>query len=164
VNTFKFYGSSPKTWIDLLIPAASILVSVVALVISLWIASRQRDVQERQLKKDLFDRRFEIYTKTRDFMSYVMRSDGKIVLTGEEYRDFANTMEKAEVLCPKVHPYLVDLDKTVRELYGYRQTETRDVAAGDVDRIQKGGDLMSRCIELMSQRNDPFRHYLALGE
>lgn len=157
-----YFGTSQESWVDLVIPAASLLVSVVAVSISFWIASRQRELQERQLRKDLFDRRFDVYTKVREFMTYVLRNDGKISLTADEYRDFQGTMEKAEMLCEKVHPYLVELDKTVRGLYVYKQEENRAVETGDVKRIEDGANLMKRCIELLRCRNEVFRSYLSL--
>jgi predicted naringenin-chalcone synthase len=163
MDTFYYLGQPQKSWTDWLVPAASMLVSIVAVSISLWVANRQRELQERQLRKDLFDRRFDIYTKTRDFMTYTMRNDGMIVLTGPEYREFQDTMEKAEMLCEKAHPYLVEINKAALELFEYKQKEPESVSTGDVDAIQQGGRLRVRLfVSLPQRRKEAFRPYLNL--
>jgi len=42
----------------------------------------QLDQQAQRLKKDLFDRRFEVFTAVDSFITYVIRSDGKLKLSG----------------------------------------------------------------------------------
>ena len=148
---------------SLIVSTVGVTVSIIALCISLWIANQQRELQERQLRKDLFDRRFDIYTKTREFMTYVAREDGKIALTGPEYREFQETMERAEMLCERVYPYLTEVEKTVRDLYVYRQKEGQALAASDTALIKQGADLQYRVyVTLWQRRKDEFRQYLSL--
>jgi len=165
VDNFYYYAQPQKSWTDLLAPAASLLVSVIAVSISLWVANRQRELQERQLRKDLFERRFEIYTKTNDFLVYTMRNDGMIVLTGPEYRDFQDTMEKAEMLCEQAHPYLVEIAEAAKELYVYKQKESEVIRTGDVKAIEEGRRFRERLfVDLPQRRKAAFYQYLSLEQ
>lgn len=147
---------------SLILSIVGVFVSFVAICISLWIANQQRELQERQLRKDLFDRRFDIYTKTREFMAYVAREDGKITLTGPEYREFQETMERAEMLCEAAHAYLAEVDKAVQDLYVYKQQEAQ-LAPGDPALLKQGTALQHKVyVTLWQQRKAAFRQYLSL--
>jgi len=156
--------SPNRTLLEWFTIAAPIVISTIALVISWRVSNAQRELQERQFRKDLFDRIFDIYTKTREFMDYAMRNDGDITLTGSEYSDCQETLEKADWLCPKAHAYLVEVEKTSGGLYAYKkQDEARAVSAGDVALMQKGNDLKVRLFDtLWKQRREAFRPYLDL--
>jgi hypothetical protein len=72
----------------------------------------------------------------------VLGNDCEIDLTGPQYRDFQETKERAEMLCEQAHPYLVEVDETVRKLYVYKKKENQAANTGDADAIVKGHDLM----------------------
>ena len=163
-----------KSWIDYVPPLVTALAALGTVVVAVRIsnnqnslqrilAERQLDMQERQLKKDLFDRRFTIFTETLDFIGLVLRNDGDIVLEGEEYRHFRQTMLKAGMLFgADVRNYLKGLDETARELYVSAKGRVQAVASGDVAAINKHGELLTRISELAPVAEDVFRPYLSL--
>lgn len=142
----------------------SLFVSIPALVISVYIAKKQRDFQKRQLKKDLFDDRFNIYKAAREFLNYVARFDGRIELSGPEYHAFWEAVERAEMLFGSdVHKYLLEIRDTAGDLYAYSYEEPKAVETGDVELIHKGAELKKRLyVTLLQRRNDVFRPYLNL--
>ena len=80
-------------------------------------ATRQNDLQARQLRKDLFDRRFAVYSGTREFLNFVQQRDGEKVIHGPEYYQWRETLEKAEMLFgPEVLAYLREVDEAARNM------------------------------------------------
>jgi hypothetical protein len=123
----------------------------------------QLEQQERQLKKDLFDRRFAVFTDVQKFFDYVLQKNGDIELSGPgEYRQFRECMERAEMLFGHdVMTYLEDVDETARAFYV--SAKRRGINLGDVDAINKDGTLLDRLsVVLMPQRKGLFRPYLTL--
>jgi ribosomal protein L34 len=118
-----------RTWVDYApawVTAVAALVTVfVAILIARnqnklqeTLAKKQTDLQEAQLKKDLFDRRFIVFTDTLDFIGMVIRNDGDIVLEGPEYRHFLETTQKAGMLFgADVRSYLKGVTETTTNLY-----------------------------------------------
>jgi hypothetical protein len=143
---------------------APIIVSIIAIGISLWVAIEQLKIQKRQLKKDLFDRRFVVYTDTRDFLNYVGQMDGRIILQGPEYHHFLESVEKAEMLFPAtVHQYLKEIVMQAGELYAYRFKEAKAISTGDQDELDRGAALTKLLyVTLPSQRNQVFRPYIKM--
>jgi hypothetical protein len=177
----------PKGWLDYIAPLGTILAAFAALmtvfvarriarnqnVLQQVLADRQFELQkaqleqqERQLKKDLFDRRFAVFTDTGDFLVYVIRQNGNISLTGPEYRQFSQTMEKAQMLFgADVGAYLEDVDKTARDFYVLAQGRERAVQTGDVDAIKQDGDVSVRIgVDLLQKRPVVFRPHLSLEQ
>jgi hypothetical protein len=129
------------------------------------IQKMQLELQGRQLKKDLFDKRFAVYTDVLDFLSYVLNNNGQIQLAGPgEYRQFRQCMERAEMLFgDDVRKYIADVDETARRFYVSAQTMDVAISKGDVDAIMRNGDLLSRLsVDLLQQRTAVFRPYLLL--
>ncbi len=63
------------------------------------LADKQIEIQARQLKKDLFDRRFAVFIEAAEFIGYVLQENGKIELVGPgKYRRFRESMEVAQML------------------------------------------------------------------
>jgi hypothetical protein len=102
----------------LLASCLSALAAITALWISLWVANVQRRIQEKQLKQDLFDKRYAVYLAVGEFLMHVVRVDGSIKLPSDEYRTFAYTMEQAEFLFGSdVNTYLRDMKTKALALY-----------------------------------------------
>jgi hypothetical protein len=156
--------TAPKTWIDWLAAFAPVIVSSVAIIISIWVATRQNDLQARQLRKELFDRRFAVYTEVREFLMVVFQVNGHDAIHSPAYQRFLEAAEKAEMLFgAEVIAYLKDISTTVGKAYVYAAEEERIVAAGAVKRIQEGSDIMIRLYDLLNRRNEVFRPYMSLG-
>ena len=162
-----------KNWLEYLPPwitafASVVVASVIALNqtrLQTTLANRQLDLQERQLKKDLFDRRFAVFTQALDFMTYVLRNNGRIELAGPgEYGTFRESMETAEMLFgDDVNEYLAALDKTAREFCVSAQALEQAKARGDVDAINKNGQLLNDIsVTFLAKRTQVFRPYLKL--
>jgi hypothetical protein len=123
----------------------------------------QLEQQERQLKKDLFDRRFAVFIDVQKFFDYVLQKNGDIELHGPgEYRQFGECMERAEMLfADDIKEYLEDIDKTARAFYV--SAKRRGINLGDVAAIDKDAQLLDRLsVTLMPQRTGLFRPYLTL--
>jgi hypothetical protein len=166
MDTTYFITQAPsKTWIDWLVAFAPVIVSSVAIVISIWVATRQNDLQARQLRKDLFDRRFTLYTDTREFLNFVGQTDGENIIHTPEYQHFLEVIEKAEMMFgPGVLAYLNEINKTVSDFYVYKAQEQRLIEAGDQNRIDAGTELRRLIYDVFpKRRNDVFRDYLTLG-
>ena len=120
-------------------------------------------MQGRQLKKDLFDRRFNVYTDTGDFLNYVRRNDGKIELSGPEYLRFHEAIEKAEMLFrQEVHKYLIEIRDTAGDFYADKFKENEAAITGNQEVINRLDELRKRLSALWKQRNDVFRPDLHL--
>jgi hypothetical protein len=146
-----------KSWFDYFQPCITAVAALGTLLVALRIARNQNKLQaelakmqlaqqERQLKKDLFDRRFAVYVNVLDFVSYVLQENGKIQLAGPgKYRDFWESMEKAEMLFgADVNEYLADVDKTARDFYVSAQRMDKTIATGDVEAIDRNAQLLER--------------------
>lgn len=89
VDTVYFITQAPsKYWLDYVVAFAPICVSIVAIAISVWVALRQNWAVAAQLKKDLFDRRFDVYKEIGNYMLYVFQVNGRNVIHGENYVRF----------------------------------------------------------------------------
>jgi hypothetical protein len=156
---FNLYAvqQAQKSWVDF----APILVSILALAISLWIAIRQIQIQRWQLNKDLFDRRFSVYTETRAFLTYANGLGQSFTIHCPQYDHFRETKEKAEMLLPaEVYDYLVEIDKAASDL-GFA---SKKLAAkpDDPELIQSIEDLSNRLQTLPQRRTDVFRASLKM--
>ena len=82
----------------------------------------------------------------RDFITYVLRENGKIQLAGPgQYREFWESMEKAEMLFgTDVNKHLGEVDETAREFYVSAQGMDKAIATGDIEAINKNGQLLER--------------------
>ena len=173
----------PRIWLDFVPPWVTAVAALTTVVVAVVIARNQNRLQKamadkqveiqnmqleqqsRQLKKDLFDRRFAVFTEVLEFISYVLRENGKVQLTGPgQYRQFWESMERAEMLFGvDVNQYLADVDQTARAFYVSAQGRDKAIATGDVDAITKDGELLNRLsVTLLQQRKGVFRPYLTL--
>lgn len=170
----------PKNWLEYVPPWITAVASLIAFSVAILIArnqnrlqatlaDRQRDLQkqqleqqDRQLKKDLFDRRFAVFTEVLDFMSYVLRENGKIELAGPgQYRLFRESMERAVML---FGDDVTAVDETARLFYVSAQTLDNAVATGNMEAINNNGELLNRLsVTLLGQRTEVFRPYLDLS-
>jgi hypothetical protein len=129
----------------------------------LEIQKMQLERQAQQLKKDLFDRRFGVFTGVLTFITYVPQENGDIELHGPgQYRQFRECMETAEMLFgDDVNRYLEDVDETARQFYV--SARRREIDRGDPDAIEKDGQLLNRLsVTLLQRRKGLFRRYLTL--
>jgi hypothetical protein len=157
-----FIAHQPKTCVDLATAIAPILTSVIAVAISLWVAITQNRLKHRDLKKDLFDRRFTVYTAAREYMTFVLAKAGVGVIHGEEAVRFDEAREKAEMLLgPEVRAYLLDIRQTAGKLYVYA-TETAKQT--EPERIKENEVAWDHFNELLKRRNDVFRKELDFGD
>jgi hypothetical protein len=127
------------------------------------LAKMQLDQQAHQLTKDLFDRRFAIFTAVEDFITWVIRSDGDIEFFGPgEYRNWREAVEKAQMLFgEEVIDYMEVADKAARDLYVVVKKMAKNSA--DMQAIDDQNRLMNQLtITLREQRVEIFRPYLAL--
>jgi hypothetical protein len=123
----------------------------------------QLEQQAQQLKKDLLDRRFEVFTAVDCFITYVIRSNGKIELVGPgEYRQWREIMERAQMLFgEEVYKYLGTVDKTARDLYVVVRKLENDPT--DMEAIENQFLLSTALADtLREQRAQLFRPYLEL--
>jgi hypothetical protein len=139
----------------------SLLVSVTAIFISLLVARRQHQIQEQQLKKDLFDRRYKVYTGTREFANYVRSGPDAMEMTHPHFGLFVDLIERAEMLFGSaVHSYLKNLDSLARKLYvNAKKQRTRP---SDPDLIDAGQKLFEEFEDLYRRRNEVFKPFLKL--
>jgi hypothetical protein len=118
-----------RDWIEYVPPWVTALAALITVAVAVVIARNQGrlqqtlaekqfeiqrmqlEQQERQLKKDLFDRRFSVFTDVQKFFDYVLQKNGDIELNGPgEYRQFRECMERAEMLFgDDVKEYLEDV-------------------------------------------------------
>jgi hypothetical protein len=118
--------------------------------------------QDRQLKKDLFDRRFKVFSDTGEFTAFVPLADGDISLNSDEYRQFWQTMETAEMLLgTDVTQYLEDIQRTASELNVSAQGRENAIRIGDVNTIHKHRELLLHLNALFQSRAGVFRSYLS---
>jgi hypothetical protein len=164
-TTYFITQAAPKTWIDWLAAFAPVIVSGVAIIISIWVATRQNDLQARQLRKDLFDRRFTLYTDAREFLNFVGQTDGENIIHTPTYQHFLEVIEKSEMMFgPEVFAYLKEISKSVSDFCVYKAQEQRIIESGDQKRIDAGTELRNLIYDVLpKRRNDVFRDYLTLG-
>lgn len=112
----------------------------------------------------LRDERYAVYIGVRNFVSYVLREDGKIQLAGPgEYRTFCELLEKAELLFPPdVTAYLAEVDRTARNFYVSTQKINKAAAMGDIEAIDHNGQLLEDLTALLQRRKAVFRSHLEL--
>jgi hypothetical protein len=126
------------------------------------LASRQREQLERDLKKDLFDRRFRIFTDTAEFMRPILSSPSAFTPQSDEHRRFQETMQTAGMLFgADVREYLEDVEATAVGLSASRQRMSAD--PGDIGASREYSDRFQHLSDLWSKRPDVFRGDLALG-
>ncbi len=109
---------SIKDWVSAFAPIASALLAGTAIWVALRGARLQRQIQERQLNINLFDKRYAVLVATQDFAAYILKTDGAVKLDSDEYRRFWIAMEHAEYFFePSVKSYMKELDQIARDLY-----------------------------------------------
>jgi hypothetical protein len=178
---FHFVLDGPKDWLPPWISAVASLLAVIAASVIAWsqsklqrmLAERQNSLQQtqlgqqaRQLKQDLFDRRFAVLSETIDFLSHVLRENGKIETVGPgPYRQFRDAMVKAEMLFGSdVNEYLSLVNRTVLELASAVKWLDDAIRSGNMDVINRHGELINTLSgRLWEQRTLVFRPYLDLS-
>ena len=138
------------------------IAAITAVIVTRPIANKQLDLQERQLKKDLFDRRFKIFTDTDEFLGHITSSPSTFTPSSEEYRKFFASVEAAEVLCgQEVKTYLKDTDETAKQLSADHQRMARN--PGDNEAIEMQAIHFQHLSDLRSKRLDALRSDLSIG-
>jgi hypothetical protein len=93
---------------------ASACAAIAAIFVSFWVAITQRRIQERQLKQDLFDKRYAVFLAVEEFLVHVDQMNGSVKPTGDEYRRFRYAMERAEFLFDTdVNSYMTEVNQAV---------------------------------------------------
>ena len=108
----------PKDWLQYVPPWVAVVASLLTVFVAFKIAQNQNrlqktlaksqikiqkmqlEQQERQLKKNLFDRRFEICVRTRDFAQYVLGRADSLELTDPPYSRMLLPVLPLEDHCP----------------------------------------------------------------
>jgi hypothetical protein len=128
----------------------------------LEIQKGQLEQQERQLRKDLFDRRFAVFTDTGEFMRPILSAPSGFTPQGEGYRKFGETMQIADMLFgPEVRKYLEDVDRTAVALWVAHQKMIKD--PGDNNAINEEGCQSQYLSDLWQKRPTVFRSEMSLG-
>lgn len=122
----------------------------------------QQELLERQLRKDLYDRRFTVFTDTGQFMRPVLSSPNGFTPEADEYRRFGETVQNAEMLFgPEVCKYLEDVDRTAVGRWASNQRRTTD--RGDINAITEYAEQFQHLSDLWQKRTDVFRREISLG-
>jgi len=156
----------PKNWLEYAPPWITAVAALITVVVAGWIARNQRKLQmtlaERLLKKDLFDRRFKVFTDAAEFMRPILASPSAFDPLSDEGRRFAETVQSAEmVFGPEVFEYLNDVNKTAIGLWASHQKMAKD--RGDNDAITENADRFQHLSDLWQKRSEAFRRDLSLG-
>ena len=106
-------------------PAISAFAAITALAVSLWVAYEQRQLTRRQIKQSLYEKRYAVFLAAEKFLMYVLKVDGSISLSSEEFRKFHYAAEQAQFLFGSdVVGYMTRLKETACDLYP--KTSERD--------------------------------------
>lgn len=148
-------------------PIASAVAAMTALGISVWVALSQRRIQERQLQKDLFDKRYIVYLAVEEFLMYVLREDGSIDLLSDDVQKYRRAVEKADFLFDAdVTDYMSHVQKVAFELYpiAVKRDHLAKMAQRepDVD-VKVASTLVELSGTLSERREEVFRPYLRLN-
>lgn len=145
-----------KDWIDLL---TALLTPVVALA-AIWIASRQSKINRNRLKLELFDRRFEVYSKVAAFLSQIM-IDGK-VQDGAEMEFLRDTKTASVLFDDTIKELISEIYKKAIRLQTYG-TEL-DALHGDsrVDNLENQTEIKIWMSGTLLNLEDRFKPYLKL--
>jgi hypothetical protein len=164
----------PKSWWLDYVPCITAFAALITVCVAFWIAQkqmelqkelakRQFDIQTRQLTKDLFDRRFAVFTAVDSFIAYVVQNNGKIQLAGPgEYRQWREAMERAQMLFGEdVNEYLKRVEQTAGEFYvAVHKLENN---RADMEAIDDNERLLNELsVALPAKRVQVFRPYLEL--
>jgi hypothetical protein len=156
-----------RDWLALLASSGSALAAITALWISLWVANVQRQIQTKQLKQDLFEKRYAIFLAAEAFLAHVLKTDGSVNLIGEEFRKFRYVMDEAQFLFnTDVVNYLNEINQAVLGLHGkcferdHLASMNKQDAALGVEILQKLDEFSGPFLE---KRKKIFSPYLQLG-
>jgi hypothetical protein len=157
-----------KGWIDYAtaLGAAGTVVAAVAALIAVKvtrsIARKQLDLQERQLRNDLYDRRFAVFADTGNFLRPILSTPTGFTPQSDAYRQFGETAQNAEMLFgPEVRKYIEDVSRTAVNLWASYQKMAKDPA--DNDAIEEQAKQFQHLSDLWQKRPDVFRRDMSLG-
>lgn len=111
-----------------LVSSISVLVAVVAVVVTWWLNHKQRALQ---LRLTLFDKRLAIYRATEEFINSVLKTDGSINLF-IDFRKFQDVVEEAKFLFPDdsgVATYLTEVKDKGLKLYPFAKKKEGQTAS-----------------------------------
>jgi hypothetical protein len=170
----------PKNWPDYVpawITAGAAFLTVVVAVIIAWkqsslqtmLSNTQSDIQklglaqqERRLRMDLYDRRYEVFTEAGAFMRLVLSSPEDYDPVSDEARKFADVRQNAEMLFgTDVFKYLQDVADTTMGIWGSKQRMRKN--PGDISAIEENGERFQHLSDLSLKRSEAFRHDMFLG-
>jgi type II secretory pathway pseudopilin PulG len=173
----------PKGWLDYVMalgPVVAAVAALIAVIVTRTIARNQntlqetlankqfdlqkaqQEQQERQLKKDLFDRRFAVFKDTGEFISPILSTPTSFTPQGDGYRRFGETLQLAEMLFdPEVREYLEDINSTAVDLWASNQRRIKD--PGDNHAIEENAEQFQHLLDLWKKRPEVFRRDMSLG-
>lgn len=170
-----FWNASITDWIGALAGFASLLAAAAAIYLAdqtsknqerlqKRITREQTALQERQLKQDLFEKRYTVYAAIQKWLSEAVRVDGSIgygsIIEFHYVTDQANFLFGGEIISfiEEVGTILVAVQIAAqkRDRLIERREEYRD-AEKEVNRLL---DIVTK--ELSYRRDDIFRSYLQL--
>ncbi len=159
--------TSFKDWAGTLAPIASASAAVTAIVVSLWVANKQRRIQESQRQQSLYDKRYAIYLAVEEIVMYVLRTNGSVDLLGEEYRRYQYAAEQAVFLFnEEITAFVNDIKKKVSALYvksSKRDNLARMGQQNDDLNIQISEALQDFAGPILEGRRNLFGPYLQLS-
>ena len=125
------------------------------------IAQKQLDLQERQLRKDLYDRRFAVYRQTAEFLRPILGSPSSFRVESDESRKFAEAVQDAGMLFgADVCRYLKDVNTTAVDLWAsYSRMQQHP---GDNNAIEESGRHFQHLKDLWDKRSNVFRPEMSL--
>lgn len=148
-------------WIDKLSPVFSSLAAVIGIVIAIWVAKRQNRLLEQQLKQDLFDKRFAVYSAISSLAKTVDDRKGRIEL--RDLGTYLDASREAQFLFgADVMQYLREFTALVFALYESVQEHTTLDSLGQ-PQFNKTSETTG-CVEAVANKRksleDVFRIYL----
>ena len=166
---FHVIVDQPRGWLDYISAIGAFgtvlaaVAALVAVIVTRGVAKRQLDLQERGLRKDLFDRRYAVFLDTGEFLRPLLSSPSIFSAESDEYRRFGETAQKAEMLfgkCSEVCKYLAEINKTAASLSYSYQKMSKD--PGDNNAIEENALAFKRLADLWETRSEVFRRDMSL--
>jgi hypothetical protein len=143
-----------RNWVGVLAPVASVFAAVTAMGVALWVAKLQREIQERQLRRNLFDKRYAILLLVQEFLAHVLKMDGAVDLQGDECRRFWNAMAQAEFLFDSdVNSYMNEIKQTVLSLHTKHAQRNHWVAMREQDKAEP---VMADILKILAELSGSF--------
>lgn len=156
-------------WNDYVTMYAPTLASISAAGLAAWVAIRlgkmQASIERSKIRKDLFEKRFEVFSQTQDFIDFVIaQGDGLHLLGAPQLANLKKSIRLADMLFgPKVSQYMTEVMKTALDYSASCKTLQAEIERGNKAAIDKHEQLQNRLsVHLANSCVDVFRQDLDL--